>query len=162
VVAGLVERERPALVTVVSVAVEVDAPPEAVWAVVSNPRNLPHWDRHIVAVEGLPEDGLGGGVAYITVMRFMALRARVRAEVLEWSPPARSRIRLSGLLEATVDTKVSPLPGGRSRLEHHVDYRFKGGALGELAARSLRLVGGSQLALRRGTMAQKREIESRR
>ena len=160
-VAGLVERERTAPVTVVSVAVEVNAPPEAVWAVVSNPRNLPHWDRHIVAVEGIPEDGLGRGVAYTTVMRFMAVRARVRAEVLEWSPPGHSRIRLSGLLDATVDTKVSPLPGGRSRLEHHVDYRFKGGAFGELAARSLRLVGGSQFALRHGTMAQKREIESR-
>lgn len=161
-VAGLVERERPALVTVVSVAVEVDAPPEAVWAVVSNPRNLPHWDRHIVAVEGRPEDELGRDVAYTIVMRFMAMHARVRAKVLEWSPPLRSRIRLSGLLDATVDTKVSPLPGGRSRLEHHVDYRFKGGALGELAARSLRLVGGSQLALRHGILAQKREIESRR
>ncbi len=77
-VAGLVERERTAPVTVVSVAVEVNAPPEAVWAVVSNPRNLPHWDRHIVAVEGIPEDGLGRGVAYTTVMRFMAVRARVR------------------------------------------------------------------------------------
>ena len=43
-----------------------------------------------------------------------------------------------------------------------VEYRFRGGPLGELVAGSLRLVGGAQFALRHGTLAQKREIESGR
>jgi len=149
-------------VTVVSFAVEVDAPPERVWEVVSNPVNLPHWDRHIVRVEGVPASGLSAGVRYVTVMRFMAVRARVRAEVLEWEAPRRSTIRLSGALDATVTTTVEPLEDGRSRLEHVVRYRFRGGPFGDLAARSLALVGGAQYALRRGTLAQRREIESRR
>ena len=41
-----------------------------------------------------------------------------------------------------------------------MDYRFRGGPLGGFAARSLRLVGGPQLALRHGTLAQKRQIEA--
>lgn len=146
--------------TVVAFAVEVDAPPERVWRVVSDPRNLPHWDRHIVQVTGVPESGLAEGVRYITVMRFMALRSKVRAEVLEWDPPRRSSIRLSGLLGATVTTTVEPLGDDRSRLEHVVEYRFRGGPFGGLAAASLRAVGGAQFALRRGALAQKREIES--
>jgi uncharacterized protein YndB with AHSA1/START domain len=147
-------------VTVVSVAMEIDAPPERVWGVISNPANLPHWDRHIVRVYGIPATGLVEGTTYLTEMRFFSVRATVAGEVLEWDPPRRSSIRLTGLLDATVTSTVRPLADGRSNLEHVVEYRFRGGPLGDLAARSLRLVGGAQYALRRGTLAQKRELEA--
>ncbi len=146
--------------TTASVSIEVDAPPERVWAVVADPRRLPRWERHIVSVEDVPSDGLSKGARYTVVMRFVAVRARVHAEVLEWSPPGYSAVRLSGLLDATVRTTIMPLGGARSRLEHDVDYSFRGGALGDLAARSLQVVGGAQLALKLGTLAQKRQIES--
>ena len=147
--------------TVVSVDVVIEAPPERVWEAVSDPRKLSHWDRHVVAVGEIPAEGLSLGVRYQTEMRFMAAHAHVEAEVLEWEPPFRSVIQLRGLLEATVTTTVEPLSRGRSLLEHVVDYRFHGGVLGEFAARSLRLLGGAHLVLRHGTLAQKREIESR-
>jgi hypothetical protein len=94
-------------------------------------------------------------------MRFMAVRAKVRAKVLEWDPPRRATFRLQGLLDATVTSTVEPIDEHRSRLEHVVEYSFRGGPLGDVAARSLRLTGGAGFALRRGIAAQKREIESR-
>lgn len=160
-VARVVERDGDGRVSIVEVLVEVEAPSERVWAVVSDPRKLSHWDRHVESVAGIPAAGLAEGVRYTTVMRFMAVRGRVDGEVLEFEPPHRSVIRLTGLLEATVTTTVEPLPGERSLLKHVVDYHFRGGAIGDFAARSLRLLGGAQLALRHGTLAQKREIESR-
>src|SRR2546425_967993 len=48
--------ERAATMSVVQVSVDVDAPPESVWAIVSDPRNLPRWDRRIVAVDGVPAE----------------------------------------------------------------------------------------------------------
>jgi hypothetical protein len=96
-----------------------------VWEVVSDPRNLA-WDRHVEPVEGIPASGLSAGVTYLTVMRFVTVRARVHAEVIEWQPPHLSMIRLSGLLEAVVTTTVEPLQGERSLLEHVVEYRFRG------------------------------------
>ena len=145
--------------TTVEFDVVVDAPPEAVWEVISDPRRLPHWDRHIVRVEGVPAEGLREGIRYKTQMRFFAFRSTIDGEVLEWDPPHRTRIRLTGLLDATVTSTIEPLPGDRCLLEHVVDYRFRGGPLGELAARSLGRVGGAHLALRRGALAQKRDIE---
>jgi hypothetical protein len=65
------------------------------------------------------------------------------------------------LLEATVTSTIEPLAGDRSLLEHIVDYRFRGGPFGEIAARSLARMGGAHLALRHGTLAQKRDIEMR-
>lgn len=159
-VARLAQRNGDGRVTTrVEVALEIEAPPERVWEVISDPTNLPHWNRHIVRVLGVPESGLAEGVRYVTEMRFMAVRAKVAAIVLAWDPPRRSAIRLFGLLEATIESTVEPLEGGRSRLQHIVEYRFRG-PFGSLAARSLRMVGGAQHALRHGTLAQKREIET--
>lgn len=143
--------------TTVEFSVEVDAPPERVWEVTSDPANLPHWDRHIESVD-VPEDGLRIGVRYQVVMRFMGFRTTVGAEVLEWEPPWRAVIRLSGLVEAKVTTAIASLPHDRSVLRHEISYRFRG-PLGGLGARSVQALGGSQLALKRGVLAQKREIE---
>jgi carbon monoxide dehydrogenase subunit G len=148
-------------VTVVVESVEIDAPAERVWDVISDPRNLPHWDRHIVRVTGVPETGLREGVRYVTEMRFMGVRAKVRVRMLEWDPPRRATFRLEGVLDATVTSSVDVLGPERSRLEHVVDYRFRGGPIGMIGARSLRAVGGARFALRHGTLAQKRDIERR-
>jgi uncharacterized membrane protein len=145
--------------TIVNASVDIDAPPDRVWKVVSDPRNLPLWDRHVDEVLGVPPDGVKRGTRYTTVMRFMSVRASIGAEVLELDPPRFGRVRLSGLIDATVTTHVDPLDGSRSRLEHEVDYRFRGGPVGRLAARSLRLIGGAGLALRHGALAQKHQIE---
>jgi uncharacterized protein YndB with AHSA1/START domain len=140
-------------------SIEVDAPPETVWKVASDPRNLPHWDRHIEAAH-VARETLAPGTRYEVRMRFLAVTARVEVEVLEWEPPWRAVLRLHGLLQATVTTSVASLPFDRSLLRHQVEYRFKG-PLGLFGARSLNAVGGAHLALRRGLAAQKREIESR-
>jgi uncharacterized membrane protein len=160
VVAGLVERYGGAPMTLVRATVDIDASPEKVWEVVSDPRNLPMWDRHVDSVLDVPPEGVHRGTRYTTILRFMSVRASIGAEVLELDPPRFGRIRLSGLLDATVTTRVDPLDGNRSRLEHEVDYRFRGGPLGRVAARSLRVIGGAGLALRHGVLAQKHQIEN--
>ena len=144
--------------TTIEFSVEVDAPPERVWQVTSNPANLPHWDKRIDSVD-VPDGGLALGVHYRVTMRFMALRATVDAEVLEWQPPSRAVIRLSGLLAATVTTAIASLPYERSVLRHEITYRFRG-PFGGIGAQSIQALGGSQLALKRGVLAQKREIEA--
>jgi uncharacterized membrane protein len=146
----------------VRTVVEIDAPPDDVWKVVGDPRNLPRWDSHVTKVQGVPRQGLREGSDYETELRFMGVRATVIAHVAEWKPAEFSRIRLYGpLLDANVITRLSRLDGDRTRLEHDVDYRFRGGRLGKLAAWALRVTGGPEAALRKGTLAQKEQIEGR-
>jgi carbon monoxide dehydrogenase subunit G len=141
------------------VALDVNAPPDEVWKVIADPRNLTRWDRHVVRVEGALSDGLTKGSGYTTEVRFMGIGARVEAKVVDIEPPHYSKIRLKGFLDATVATTVEPLGNGKSRIQHDVDYRFRGGPLGTMAAKALRLTGGPQHVLRRGTLAQKRQVE---
>ena len=143
--------------TILEFSVEVDARAQDVWAITSDPANLPTWDRHIVEVRA-PQQGLALGVRYDVVMSFMGVRTTVHAEVLEWEPPWRAVIRLVGLLEATVSTSIASLPFDRSVLRHEIEYRFRG-PLGRFGAASLNAVGGAGIALRHGVWAQKRQIE---
>jgi len=145
-------------VSVVEASAVIDAPPEAVWDVVADPNNLPRWDHHISEVEGVPEGGLGLGTEYTTAVKLMGAKAHSSAKVLELEPPRYSKIELRGLLEGVVETWLEPLDGGKTRLRHRVEYRFKGGPIGALAARAVRLLGASSL-LRRGIQAQKRQVE---
>ena len=145
--------------SVVQASVLVEAPPESVWRVVADPRNLPAWDRHIAGVEGVPLNGLREGTEYSVSLRFMGVRATVGDRVVELRAPEYARVQLHGLVDAVVETWVEPVEEERARLRHRVEYRFRGGPLGELVARAVRLLGASSL-LRRGTLAQKRQVES--
>jgi len=145
--------------SILEIEVPVDGPPERVWDVVSDPRNLPRWDRRISAVRGVPPDGLREGSRYTTEVRFMGARAESQAEVLELRPPAYARVRLKGVMDATIETWVTADGAGRSLLRHRIDYRLPGGPFGELVAGAVRLLGAQSL-IRRGVLAQKRQAES--
>ena len=136
----------------------VHAPPEEVWRVVSDPRNLPRWNRYVRAVHDVPEDGLSKGDRYWTEMGGFGVRFRIRAHVLESEPNRYAKIRLTGPLEAIVQTWVHPAGRRRSRLEHQVDYHVPGGPVGGVVARALRHLGATAM-LRRGVRSQKRQIE---
>ena len=88
----------------------------------------------------------------------MGVHARVPVVAEEVTEPEYARIRLGGLISATVETWLQELPKGGTRLSHRVDYQFRGGLLGELAAQTVGIIGASTL-LRRGIEAQRRQIE---
>lgn len=137
----------------------VEASPEEVWEVIVDPRNLPRWNQHIKKVEGVSEDGLKPGSRYTTSLRVVGVPFDVQAEVLKIDPPRYAEIRLTGPLEAVVRTWVRPAGKRRSRLEHQVTYQVKRiGPAGRIIDQGLRVMGAGTL-LRRGTRAQKRQVE---
>jgi uncharacterized protein YndB with AHSA1/START domain len=146
-------------VSVVRASEIVEASPEEVWEVIADPRNLPRWNQHIKRVKGVPEDGLKKGSRYTTSLRVVGVPFDVHAEVVKMDPPRYAEIRLTGPLEAVVRTWVHPAGKRRSRLEHEVTYRVKRiGPPGRIIDQGLRMIGAGTL-LRRGTRAQKRQIE---
>lgn len=136
----------------------VDAPPEDVWRVVSNPRNLPKWNRYVRSVDGVPNGELKPGDRYSTTLGVMGVTFHIDAKVEEVDAPRFARVSLSGPLDAVVRTWVRPIGSNRSRLEHEVDYRMRGGPVGDIIAKGLQLAGAPTL-LKRGIRAQKRQVE---
>jgi carbon monoxide dehydrogenase subunit G len=145
-------------VSVVTAAVTINASPDEVWKVVADPRNLTHWDRHIVRVRGVPPNGIRVGTEYTTDLRLMGVVAHVRAKVVSLEKPSHAIVALSGVLEGSVETTLEGLAKDRTRLSHRIEYRFVGGPLGAIAARAIRSLGAG-IVLRRGAIAQKRQAE---
>ena len=144
--------------TTIRTDVEIDASAAETWTIVSDPRNLPKWNKHILAVSGVPEEGLKPGTTYWTVMGGFGLRFRIRADVVEFDPPRYSWIRLSGPVVASVRTWVAPAGERKARLQHEVDYHVRGGPVGEVIARALRRLGAAKM-LKRGVEAQRQQVE---
>ncbi len=145
--------------SVVQVSVDVDAPPERVWSIVADPRNLPRWDRRVTGVRGVPPDGLRPGIEYVTEVRLMGVHVHGTANVVELRAPVYAKVSLSGIVEGVVETWLEPLDGGgRTHLRHRVDYRFIGGPLGAFVAQAVKGLGVTNI-LRNGTLAQKRQAE---
>ncbi len=157
-VGGLVDRDGEGLVTTIRSSAVIDATPAEVWDIVGDPRNLPQWNKHILAVHEVPPTGLKPGAKYWTEMGGFGVRFRILAEVIELDPPRYSWIRLSGPVDASVRTWVHPAGERQATLEHEVDYHVRGGPLGEIVGRALRLLGASKM-LKRGIEAQKRQVE---
>jgi uncharacterized protein YndB with AHSA1/START domain len=146
------------MTSVVEVSVDIDAAPELVWKVVADPQNLQRWDRHISVTDGAGGE-LHEGDEYVTELRFMGARARAHMKVLALKPNQYSKVAMDGVVDGTVETWLEPISASRTRLRHRVQYRFKGGPLGEVAARFVQLMGASAI-LRHGVQAQKRQAET--
>ena len=155
----MVERYGGRPVSVVRQWTVVEAPADEVWRIVADPRNLPRWNRAIRSVEGVPTTGLKAGDRYSTKVSVLGVAFTVEAEVEEIDPPRFARIRLSGPIDAVVRTWVRPMGPVRTRLEHEVEYRLKGGPIGNAIARGLQIV-GAPAVLKRGVRAQKRQVEA--
>jgi uncharacterized membrane protein len=149
---------RSVALSVLELSIDVDAPLERVWEVIADPRNLTRWDRHIVRVDGLPADGLVAGSTYTVVVRFFGVTAHAECVVTDLDVPGHAEVEVDGVVEAKVQSWVTPLDGGRTRIRHRVDYRFPGGPLGTIAAQAFQMLGGSTI-LRRGLQEQKRQAE---
>lgn len=98
------------------------------------------------------------GDEYTAELHFMGARARAHMRVLELRPNEYSKVRMDGIVEGTVESWLEPLDGHRTRLRHRVEYRFRGGPLGEFIARAIRMMGAGAI-LRKGVQAQKRQAE---
>ena len=149
---------RSAPLSVLELSIDVDASPERVWEVISDPRNLTRWDGQIVRVDGLPSDGLVAGSTYTVVVRFLGVTAHAECVVTDLDVPGHAEVEVDGVVEAKVQSWVTPLEGGGTRVRHRVEYRFPGGPIGTIAARAFQMLGGSSI-LRRGLQEQKRQAE---
>jgi uncharacterized protein YndB with AHSA1/START domain len=141
-------------------AIEIDAPPERVWAVVMDPRRLADWVTIHRRVEGAParltrgstfEQTLNLRGAHLHVMWTVVDLEEPRRAVWEGQGPAHSR--------ASIVYELQPLGERGTRFEYTNEFKAPGGALGAVAGRVL--VGGlSQREAQRSLQQLKQLVES--
>jgi len=115
-------------------AIDIDAPPELVWEVLSDLDAYPQWNPFITSATGTLEVG---GRLTLTMQPVGARRVTMRPTVLEATPGRRlrwlGRVVVPGLFDAEHRFTISGRDGG-SRLAQEESFR---GVLAPLMARSL-------------------------
>jgi uncharacterized protein YndB with AHSA1/START domain len=76
----------------------IAAPPEKVWAFISDLERGPEWSVATLECELISPGPIGLGTTYRSVSKFAASRIRTEHEIVEWDPPHRmvSRVTKGG------------------------------------------------------------------
>jgi uncharacterized protein YndB with AHSA1/START domain len=141
-------------------AIEIDAPPERVWAVVMNPRRLGDWVTIHRRLGDVPARLVRGSTfeqtlnlrgAHLHVAWTVVDLDEPRRAVWEGHGPAHSR--------ATIVYELRPIGEHGTRFEYTNEFKPPGGPLGAVAGRVL--VGGlSQREAQRSLQQLKQLVES--
>ncbi len=118
---------------------DIDATPEAVWAVLGRFMHIHEFSSRVRSVDALTDDDDGMGSKRRC---HFDDGTSVVEEVTEWEPNRRYRVRMSELTamplhEAYAELSVQPLDGGRSRIKMAMDYRVKFGPFGWLLGQTM-------------------------
>ena len=102
----------------------VDAPPEELFAYLSDLANLPEWQPGIVSAEITSGDELGIGTTARVVRDLMGQRIEAPMTVTAYEPPSRLAIRseVSGV-KATAELDLTPADGAATDLVFAMEIR---------------------------------------
>jgi uncharacterized protein YndB with AHSA1/START domain len=93
------------------VEIDIDRPPEDVFALLTDPRRLPDWQGSMVSAETMSE--LTVGARLRETRRFLGREYRVVSEVTAYEPPHRFEVRsVEGPIPFGVRHTLEPSGGG--------------------------------------------------
>ena len=118
--------------------VDIDAPPERVWAVVAEDvKNAPRWTTYLDRIDRLDEGALGKGTRYRYHLDLPGTKVTLEVEQDVYQKPRKCAGRfIKGPLKGTWTYTYTQRKDGSTRLTYEMDYeltgllRFAGGLLG--------------------------------
>ena len=116
--------------------IEIEAPPAAVFALLTDLSRLPDWSTTSDAVESAPEAPLAVGDTFRQTIRLVGRSLTTDWRVVELVRPDRIAYEATaegGRLRMEQDVRIA---GSGSRVELDLEYELPGGLIGELLDRS--------------------------
>lgn len=102
--------------------IEIDCPPDEVFAVAADPRRFAEWQRDVVSVR------MNSATAFATTRRFAGAKRTQTQEITRNDPPRSFAARgVDGPIRAHASIEVEPLDdGARSRVTFTLDFEGHG------------------------------------
>lgn len=119
------------------VSTRLDAPPEQVWADLSDIASHVEWMPDAAAITFTSDLREGVGTTFDCLTRVGPFRLTDRMEITSWRPGEAMGVRHVGLVTGEGEFRLRPGRGGRTRFSWHERLTFPwwmGGRLGGLAA----------------------------
>ncbi len=117
-------------------SIEVAAPPEAVWDVISDPSRALHYMAGITRWEVVSDEPRGLGARYRILLRVRSAEVGGLVEVVEYSEPRDLAWTSVTGIDQRGRWRLRERPGGRTKVEFRLSYGVAGaGIFGALAER---------------------------
>ena len=140
----------------VDASIEIDAPPDRVWPIATDPYLASRWNSNVVSVSNVSPGPVRVGTRWTQVVRILGIDKTMQAEVVECSPPWRGVVRMDGPGDPIITTTIDRVGLG-SVLTQVMDLSIPLGFSGVAMRLGVPLIKEQlQEALRR----QKLEVES--
>jgi len=121
----------------ISVSIEIDATPAAVWAVVEPVERHIDWMNDAVAIRFVSDQTRGVGTTFLCDTKVGPIKLVDRMEITEWEAGVSMGVRHSGIVTGSGRFTLTPIDlGRRTRFGWTEALRFPwylGARLGELA-----------------------------
>ena len=91
--------------------IRIGAPPEEVWALISDPEGGPEWSVVTLECELTSEGPPGLGTTYRSLSKFAASKITAEHEITEWEPPYRMVSRVTKGAESVLTQICEPEDG---------------------------------------------------
>lgn len=115
----------------ISTSIEVDRPPETVFAYVIDPSRFAEWQEGVVSGQMAKDGAPSIGDRCVTTRRIGFAERPVTSEVTHVDAPRTWGLRgIDGPIRSEVSVTVDPLEGARSRLT--IEIEFTGHGIGRL------------------------------
>ncbi len=134
---------------VVAQSVEIDAPIDAVWALIMDPERLGDWVSIHRSVADVPDGDLRKGSRFRQEMKLKGVPLRVRWEVVECKAPRHARWQ--GKAGAGASARISydlSEHDSRTRFDYENEFELPAGKVGKLAGRAFNAMSGDREAKR--------------
>ncbi len=119
----------------IAVAIDLDAPPDAVWRTIEPVERHVEWMADAVAIRFETDVTGGVGTRFLCETKVGPLRLTDRMTITEWSPGVAMGVAHTGVVSGSGRFTLTPVAGGRTRFAWEEELRFPwwlGGRLGAL------------------------------
>lgn len=118
-----------------TVAVEIDATPDQVWAAIEPVERHVEWMSDAESIEFHTHQTRGVGTTFRCVTRFGPVRLADEMEITEWLPGQKMGVRHVGVVTGSGRFSLTPIDlGRRTRFEWTEELRFPAWLAGRLGA----------------------------
>jgi uncharacterized protein YndB with AHSA1/START domain len=92
--------------------IEINCPPDQVYAYVTDPTRFAEWQADVVRVE-MDDPAGGAGAGFTTVRRIGGTERSIFQQISEYEPPRRwASVAIRGPIRPTAGIDVEPIDGG--------------------------------------------------
>lgn len=136
-------------------SIGIDAPIERVWDIATNPMLSPRWNSNVIEVRNFSGFPVGVGTTWVQMVRIAGRNTPMSARVIEYDPPHRGTVQLTGPGNPRVNTYLTQ-EDGRTVIRQVMEITM-GGGFGGVALRLARPT--IQRELKQALVAQKQASE---